>query len=153
MITHHYHLRNISLWRQLKIGTPPEWSPCTYSQNVTIYEAQISLSNVSNYEEEDILPYMDAMESAASPTEVGCYENLNPDHEESFIKESEMTLAFFICGFEKEIKLQDDPSGQRLYFVDFYLWVPIFFLHGMLIMPDLQLPKQNKADIGTTKAK
>ena len=93
----------------------------TYSQNVTIYEAQISLSNVSNYEEEDILPYMDAMESAASPTEVGCYENLNPDHEESFIKESEMTLAFFICGFEKEIKLQDDPSGQRLYFVDFYL--------------------------------
>ena len=56
------------------------------SQNGTIFEAQvIPFGNASNYEE---LPEYDAMESVASPTEVGCYENLNPEHEESFIKEA-----------------------------------------------------------------
>ena len=62
-----------------------------------MYEAQILLpfGNASNYEE---LPEYDAMESVASPTEVGCYENLNPEHEESFIKESQrISLAFFRC--------------------------------------------------------
>ena len=47
--------------------------------------------------------------------------------------------------------LQGDPSGQRLYYVDFDFGVPICCLHGMPILPDLQLPKQINADIGTTK--
>ena len=42
--------------------------------------------------------------------------------------------------------VQGDPSGQPLYFVDFDLGVTHCCLHGM---PILQLPKQNKADMGT----
>ena len=43
--------------------------------------------------------------------------------------------------------VQGDPSGQRLYFVDFCLGGPPCCLHAMSILPDLQLPKQNKTDI------
>ena len=39
------------------------------------------------------------------------------------------------------------------YFVDFDLGVPCFLIHVMPILSDLQLPKQNKADIVTTKSK
>ena len=48
--------------------------------------------------------------------------------------------------------VQDDPSGQQLYFVDFDLWVPLCCLHGMSILADLQKgPKHNKADIATSE--
>ena len=40
-------------------------------------------------------------------------------------------------------KVQDDPSGRRLHF-DFDLFT---------MLPDLRLPKQNKADIGTNQSK
>ena len=42
--------------------------------------------------------------------------------------------------------VQGDPSGQQLYFVDFDLGVPPCCQHAMPILPDLQLPQQNKAD-------
>ena len=48
------------------------------------------------------LPTYDALESVASPTEVGCYENLNPEHEESFIKEMDITLALFHCSTDRD---------------------------------------------------
>ena len=49
-------------------------------------------------------------------------------------------------------KIQVDPSGQRLYFVDFDFGVTRCCLHGngMPILPYLQLPK---ADIRTAKLK
>ena len=47
--------------------------------------------------------------------------------------------------------LQGDLSVQRLYFGDFDLGVPPCCQHGMPILPDLQLPKQNKADIGSVQ--
>ena len=51
---------------------------------------------------------------------------------------------------ENENALQGDTSGQQLYFVDFDLRVPPCCCP---ILPDLQLPKQNKAVIITTKSK
>ena len=50
------------------------------------------------------------------------------------------------------IAVQGEPSGQRLHFVDFYLGVPPCSLYGMPILPDLQLPKQNKADKVSAKS-
>ena len=50
-------------------------------------------------------------------------------------------------------RIQGDPSGLQLYLDDFDLGVPPSCLHAMPILPDLQVPKQNKADIGTTKSK
>ena len=38
-------------------------------------------------------------------------------------------------------------------FVNYDFGVPPFCLHAMPILPDFQLPKQNKADIVTTKSK
>ena len=43
-------------------------------------------------------------------------------------------------------KIQGDPSGQRLHFV------PPCCLHAMPVLPDLQLSKQNKADMVTAVA-
>ena len=51
------------------------------------------------------------------------------------------------------ISVQGYPLGQRLFIVDFDLGVPPCFLYSLPILPDLQLPKQNKADIFTTKSK
>ena len=51
------------------------------------------------------------------------------------------------------IVLQGDTSSQRLYFIDFDLGVLPCYLQGILIMPDIQLPKQNKADNRTNKSK
>ena len=50
------------------------------------------------------------------------------------------------------VLVHGDPSGWRLYFLDFDLRVPLCCLHAMPILPDLQLPKQNKADIITRVA-
>ena len=60
------------------------------------------------------LPAYDALESAASPTEVGCYENPNPQHEESFIKEMDITLAFFHCSTGKQIRLIRRGQTHRM---------------------------------------
>ena len=50
--------------------------------------------------------YYDALEAAASPTEVGCYDQLTPLHEASFIKaRRKRDLAFVHCGTEGEIRL------------------------------------------------
>ena len=49
--------------------------------------------------------------------------------------------------------VQGDLLCQQLYFVDFDLGVPPCCLHAMPILPDLQLPKQNKANIVATKSK
>ena len=57
----------------------------------------------------------------------------------------------FVSVIYQHVPLQGDPLGQRLYFVDFDLGVPL--IQGIPFLPDLHLPKQNKADIETTKSK
>ena len=58
-----------------------------------------------------------------------------------------------LFGRMHDLYRETDPSGQRLHFVDFDLGVPPCCLHAMPTLPDLQLLKQNKADIVSTKSK
>ena len=64
-------------------------SPLVPQRNGTILEALTSPGG--DYDDEETAStaaaaYYDALEAAASPTEVGCYDQLSPVHEASFIK-------------------------------------------------------------------
>ena len=50
-------------------------------------------------------------------------------------------------------EVQGDYGGRRLRFVDYILKVPLCCLTVMQFLHYLQLPKQNRADSGTTKSK
>ena len=61
----------------------PDFPLVPLQRNGTILEA---LTSPAGDEEEAAAAYYDALEAAASPTEVGCYDQLTPLHEASFIK-------------------------------------------------------------------
>ena len=66
-------------------------------------------------------------------------------------KVSNATQMFGFGFINVQLNLQVDHGGQLLYFVDFIFEVPQCCPFALWFIPNLQLPKQNRADGGTSK--